>query len=71
MSTAEILERIAKLPEADRARIAHLLAVPSTMPRRVDRGKIERLAGCWSPEEADRIARFIEEGCEVVDASGE
>lgn len=71
MSTAEILEKISALPEADRARIAHLLAVPSASPRRVDRDKLDRLAGCWSAEEADRIARFIEEGCEVIDASGE
>ena len=65
------MERIASLPEPDRSRIAHLLAVPSTAPRRVDRAKLGRLAGCWSREEADRIAGFIEQGCEVTDASGE
>jgi hypothetical protein len=71
MSTAEILEKISALPESDRARVAHLLAVPSAVPRRVDREKLDRLAGCWSDEEAERIARFIEDGCEVTDAGSE
>jgi hypothetical protein len=66
-----MLEKITMLPEPDRARIAHLLAVPSTAPRRVDRTKFDRLAGCWSAEESDRIARFIADNCEVVEASGE
>ncbi|MSR64626.1 MAG: hypothetical protein EXS18_02465 [Verrucomicrobiae bacterium] len=52
----------------DRARIAHLLAVPSPEPRRVDRAKLKRLAGSWTKKDADRIEQFIEESCEVVHA---
>jgi len=34
--------------------------------RRVNRGKLNRLAGCWPAGEADRIAAFISENCESV-----
>lgn len=71
MSTAGILEKISVLPDEDRSRVAHLLAVPSESPRCVDKATLMSLADCWSKDEADRIERFIEECCENVDASDE
>jgi len=38
---------------------------PVTAVRRVNRSKLERLAGCWPAAEANRIASFIEENCEA------
>lgn len=68
MSTSEILEKVSSMRAPERARIAHLLAVPSPKPRRVDRAKLKRLAGRWTRKEADRIEQFIAESCEVVHA---
>ena len=34
--------------------------------RRVNRSKLDRLAGCWPADEANRIAAFISENCESV-----
>jgi hypothetical protein len=48
-------------------RSPHVSANGSRMPvRRVNRGKLDRLAGRWPAAEADRIAAFISENCESV-----
>jgi len=50
-----------------RAASPRALANPANMPvRRVNRDKLNRLAGCWPKAEADRIAAFIEENCEAT-----
>lgn len=45
------------------ARIAANVSAPV---RRVNRARLDRLAGCWPAAEADRIALFISENCEIV-----
>ena len=43
-----------------------LINPPLSHVRRVNRDKLNRLAGCWPAAEANRIAAFIEENCEAA-----
>jgi len=50
-----------------RASSSRALTSPVNAPvRRVNRDKLNRLAGCWPKGEADRIAAFIAENCEAA-----
>jgi hypothetical protein len=48
------------------AAIRALLDPAAVLVRRVDRARLNRLAGCWPAAEADRMAAFIEENCEAA-----
>jgi hypothetical protein len=43
-----------------------LLNPDDSSVRRVNRGRLNRLAGCWPKADADRITAFIEENCEAA-----
>jgi len=63
-----IVEELKTLPAAklaDAANYIHRLKETSTAERRAALGST---AGTLTPDEADELARIIEEGCEQVDA---